>query len=192
MIIEFHSCTYFRGDIALYNLEVMVTPGVGIHLIGMPDAQCKETLLRVATAIQYLGYHIPGKKVVINVRKAVPVRVADGMYRPEVCSAFDLPIALGILIASGQVEKPAFLDSQSDYRIWFGGLSLRGEVRLPFCGHLGDWSGTDVAVVETLDWQLRSLANTIYAPACSAINTRITTGVSSLAEIIDAIKKNNL
>ena len=192
MTITLNSCTYFRGDIALYNLEIMVTPGIGFHLIGMPDAQCNETLLRVATALQYLGYHIPGKKLTIQVRKAVPVRVADGMYRPEVCTAFDLPIALGILIASGQVAKPQYMDRPDDYRVWFGALSLKGKVRLPFCGHLGDWAGTDCAVVETLDWQLRSLANTIYAPACSAVNTRVTTGVSSLAEIIDALKKTNL
>ena len=48
------------------TVEVDITPGIGIHLCGLGDAAVKESLLRTVTALQSLGYHIPGKKIVIN------------------------------------------------------------------------------------------------------------------------------
>lgn len=69
--------------------------GFGIHLVGLADAAVKESLLRTTTALQSLGYSLPGKKVIINV---APV-CKDGTH-------YDLPIALTILGASGQAELP--------------------------------------------------------------------------------------
>ena len=48
------------------TVEVDMTPGIGIHLCGLADVAVKESLLRTVTALQSLGYHIPGKKIVIN------------------------------------------------------------------------------------------------------------------------------
>ena len=48
------------------TVEVEVTLGIGIHLVGLADAAVKESLLRTVTALQALGFHIPGKKIVIN------------------------------------------------------------------------------------------------------------------------------
>ena len=48
------------------TVEVQVSNGIGIHLVGLADQAVKESLLRTVTALQANGYRIPGKKVVIN------------------------------------------------------------------------------------------------------------------------------
>lgn len=48
------------------NVEVDINSGIGIHLVGLADIAVKESLLRIMTALQSLGFHIPGKKIVIN------------------------------------------------------------------------------------------------------------------------------
>lgn len=49
------------------KIEVSIQQGIGIHFIGVPDSYVREGLLRIVTALQALGYHFPGRKVVINV-----------------------------------------------------------------------------------------------------------------------------
>lgn len=48
------------------TVEVDITHGIGIHLVGLADVAVKESLLRTVTALQSLGFRIPGKKIVIN------------------------------------------------------------------------------------------------------------------------------
>lgn len=82
------------GDVAVpVTVECSVEPGIGIVLVGLADAAVKESLLRTVTALQSNGYSIPGNKVIVNL---VPVDLAkEG-------SAYDLPIALALIRASGQ------------------------------------------------------------------------------------------
>ena len=79
------------------TVEVDINGGIGIHLVGLADAAVKESLLRTVTALQSQGFHIPGKKIVINLAPADLHKNGSG---------YDLPIALGIIAASGQVELP--------------------------------------------------------------------------------------
>ena len=97
------------------TVEVAVSDGIGIHLVGLADASVKETLLRVVTALQANGYSIPGKKIVINLAPA-DLRKSGSVY--------DLPIALALLVASGQEDLP-------DLDRWtaVGELSLYGKIR---------------------------------------------------------------
>lgn len=75
------------------KVEVTMEEGIGIYLTGsLTGVAVKECLLRVTTALMGRGWKIPGKKIVINIREA-------GMCVPM----YDLPIALGILVESGQV-----------------------------------------------------------------------------------------
>ena len=97
------------------TLEVEIHSGLGIHVIGLEDAAVKESLLRTITAMQTFGYHMPGKKIVINLAPADLQKNGSG---------YDLPIALGIITASGQVEMPDL----SKYLIK-GELGLDGSVR---------------------------------------------------------------
>ena len=96
-------------------VEVSVEQGVGFFLVGLPDNAVKESYQRVSTALQCFGYKIPGKKIIIN--------MAPADIRKE-GSAYDLPIAMGILAASEQI----IADSLSDYLI-MGELSLDGSLQ---------------------------------------------------------------
>ncbi len=79
------------------TVEVDVTRGLGVHLVGLADVAVKESLLRTMTALQSLGFKIPGKKIVINLAPADLHKKGSG---------FDVPIALGIIAASGQMTLP--------------------------------------------------------------------------------------
>lgn len=48
------------------TVEVDISNGIGIHLVGLADIAVKESLLRIMTALHGLGYKVPGKKIVIN------------------------------------------------------------------------------------------------------------------------------
>lgn len=97
------------------TVEVDVVTGIGIHLVGLADAAVRESLLRIMTALQSLGYRIPGRKIVINLAPA------DAHKRG---SLYDLPISLGILAASSQETLPGL----SSFII-MGELGLDGSVR---------------------------------------------------------------
>ena len=83
--------------------------------VGLPDAAVKESKERVSAAIKNSGYKLPMKKITIN--------LAPADVRKE-GSAFDLPIAVGILAASGVVPN----DRLDKYLI-LGELSLQGTLR---------------------------------------------------------------
>ena len=80
------------------TVEVDINSGIGIHLVGLADVAVKESLLRTMTALQSIGFRIPGKKIVINLAPADMRKNGSG---------YDLPIALGIIAASGQCDLPA-------------------------------------------------------------------------------------
>ena len=97
------------------NVEVSISSGVGIYLVGLADAAVKESLLRTVTALQAAGFRIPGKKIVINLAPA-------DMHKKG--SGYDLPIAVGIVAASGQAD----LRDMGKYMI-MGELGLDASVR---------------------------------------------------------------
>lgn len=96
------------------KVEVTMKEGIGIQFTGsLNDIAIKECLLRVTTALTERGWKIPGKKIVINVSGT---GTCAWMY--------DLPIALGILVESGQV-----LVSNLDKYIVAGEVGLGSELR---------------------------------------------------------------
>lgn len=97
------------------RVEVNISNGIGIHLVGLADAAVKESLLRTITALDSLGYHVPGRKIVINLAPADIHKKGSG---------YDVPIALGILIGSGQVKAGDY-----DRYLIMGELGLDGSVR---------------------------------------------------------------
>ena len=105
------------------TVETDIDHGIGIHLVGLADAAVKESLLRTVTAMETLGFRVPGKKIVINLAPADLRKNGSG---------YDLPIAIGIMASSG---KYRFTDAGS-YLI-MGELGLDGSIRpiegaLPF------------------------------------------------------------
>ncbi len=115
MLINIHCAKCIGIDAVPVTVEVNLSTGIGIHLVGLADAAVKESLLRTITALQSLGFRIPGKKIVINLAPA-------DMHKKG--SGYDVPIALGIIAASGQRSLP----SLEEFLI-MGELGLDGGVR---------------------------------------------------------------
>ena len=102
-----------------YEVEIEAnltpTPMPKFITVGLPEGAVKESKERVIAAIKNSGFYFPSKKVVVN--------LAPADIRKE-GSAFDLPIAIGILAALGEV-KQSYLD-----KLWLlGELSLDGTLR---------------------------------------------------------------
>lgn len=115
MRTEVFSAKCIGIDAAQVIVEVVVASGLGLHLVGLADAAVKESLLRTITALQSLGFRIPGKKIVINLAPADIHKRGTG---------YDVPIAVGIVASSGQMELPDL----GTY-IVMGELGLDGSVR---------------------------------------------------------------
>ena len=115
MLINIHSAKCIGVDAVDVEVEINIASGIGLHLVGLADTAIKESLLRTITAMQSLGFKIPGKKIVINLAPA-------DMHKKG--SGYDVPIALGIIAASGQKPLPLL----GDYMI-MGELGLDGTVR---------------------------------------------------------------
>ena len=166
MIVYIHGAKCLGIDAVPVTVEVNITLGVGIHLVGLADAAVKESLLRTVTALQAKGFHIPGMKIVINLAPADLHKQGSG---------YDVPIALGVIAASGQRQ----LRGLEKYLI-MGELGLDGSIR-PVSGTLPmvelakrqgfrgcilpeesaleavDYSGVDIFGVRTLEDVLRIL-----------------------------------
>ena len=115
MLINIQSAKCIGIDAVKVTVEIKISTGLGIHLVGLADAAVKESLLRTITALQSMGFRIPGKKIVINLAPA-------DMHKKG--SGYDVPIAVGIVAASGQRELPRL----GDYMI-MGELGLDGSIR---------------------------------------------------------------
>ena len=115
MLINIYCAKCIGIDAVPVTVEVNISTGIGIHLVGLADAAVKESLLRTITALQSLGFRIPGKKIVINLAPA-------DMHKRG--SGYDVPIALGIIAASGQLDLPLL----NNFLV-MGELGLDGGVR---------------------------------------------------------------
>ena len=99
----------------MVTIEVNVSPGIKFMHVGLPDNAVKESHERVASALEYNGYKFPRKQIVIN--------MAPADIRKE-GSAYDLPIAVGVMAADEKLKA----DALADYVI-MGELSLDGSLR---------------------------------------------------------------
>ena len=116
MAIEIISATHNGLDGILITVEVDISKGIpNFNIVGLPDTSIKEAKERVRAAILNSGFDFPLGRITINLAPA-DVR--------KIGSLLDLPIAVGILMASNQVKQKNF----SDY-ILFGELSLAGELK---------------------------------------------------------------
>lgn len=98
------------------SVEVHLANGLPCFtIVGLPDAEVREAKDRVRAALQNSGFDVPSRRITINLAPA---------ELPKESGRFDLPIALGILAASGQI--PARLLDGYEFA---GELSLSGELR---------------------------------------------------------------
>ena len=110
MLTKVFGSAVFGVDATTITVEVNIDKGIGYHLVGLPDIAIKESCFRIAAALKNNGYELPGKKITIN--------MAPADVRKE-GSAYDLTLAIGILVASGQLKT-----DQVDRFMIMGELSL--------------------------------------------------------------------
>ena len=115
MLVKTYGSAVFGVDAISITIEVNVSQGAAFHIVGLPDIAVKESSFRVEGALKNNDYKVTRRKVVIN--------MAPADIKKE-GSAFDLPIAMGMLGATEQL-KPALL---AEYVI-MGELSLDGSIR---------------------------------------------------------------
>src|SRR5579862_3801329 len=111
-------CSAAVNGIEAYPVEVEVNAGWGdtlIVIVGLPDAAVKESRDRVSTALSNSGFKFPMGRTTINLAPADVKKEGP---------SFDLPIALGMLAASEEVET-----DQLDNFVIVGELALTGAVR---------------------------------------------------------------
>mgnify|MGYP002518686254 FL=1 len=104
------------------DVEVAVSSGLpGFSIVGMADASVQESRERVRAALRASGFQMPSDKIVVNLAPSSLRKTGSGL---------DLPIAVALLAATGQVDPAVVKD-----RLFVGELSLEGFVR-PVAGAL--------------------------------------------------------
>jgi len=115
MLVKVYGSAVFGVEATTITVEVHMDKGIGYHLVGLPDNAIKESSYRIAAALKNNGLSLPGKKITIN--------MAPADLRKE-GSAYDLPLAMGILVASDQIKAP-----EIEKYIIMGELSLDGSLQ---------------------------------------------------------------
>ncbi|VAW13347.1 MG(2+) CHELATASE FAMILY PROTEIN / ComM-related protein, partial [hydrothermal vent metagenome] len=115
MLVKTFGSAVFGIDATTITIEVDVTQGIKYMLVGLPDNAVKESQQRIESALRLNGYKWPRYKIVIN--------MAPADIRKE-GSAYDLPLAMGILAASGHLN----VEKLERYVI-MGELSLDGTLQ---------------------------------------------------------------
>ncbi len=118
MLAKIRSGTNIGLDSLIIEAEVDIPPQgfPGFTIVGLPGKATKEATERVKSAIKNSGFAFPNKKILINLTPA---------NLPKEGASYDLPIAIGILLADGQIE--ASIDIRAC--LFFGELSLDGSLR---------------------------------------------------------------
>ncbi len=153
MFVEVNTGSVVGISAVKVTVEVNIsTGGMGFAMVGLPDNVVKESCERVRSAMENSKLKMPGIKVLVN--------LAPADLRKE-GSAFDLPIAIGILAASNQM-----MSSRLKGTLFLGELSLDGSIRaikgaLPLVAAAQEWglkrvvlpydNGREAAVVEGVE-----------------------------------------
>jgi magnesium chelatase family protein len=171
MLVKVFGAAVQGIDATLITIEVNCSRGIRFLLVGLPDTSVKESHERIVSALEVNGLKFPRKQVVINMSPA-DIR-KEG-------SAYDLPLAVGILAASESVRT----DKLGDYLI-MGELSLDGSV-LPLRGAL------PIAIMAKengFKGLVLPLANAKEAAVVEGLDVY---GVSNIREVVDMFNNNEL
>jgi magnesium chelatase family protein len=164
MLVKTYGSTVHGIKATTITIEVSVSQGVNFYLVGLPDNAVKESQQRIITALESIEYKMPKRRVVIN--------MAPADIRKE-GSAYDLPLAIGILAASGQIRA----DNLGDYII-MGELSLDGGVQ-PIRGVL------PIAIQAREEGFRGFIVPRQNAREAAVVNNLEVYGVENIREVID-------
>ncbi|MDR3326953.1 MAG: YifB family Mg chelatase-like AAA ATPase [Prevotellaceae bacterium] len=112
MFVKVNAAAVHGIDAIMISVEVNTTTATKFMLVGLPDNAVKESYERIMSAVKHLSIPFPRKMVVVN--------MAPADIRKE-GSAYDLPIAIGVLASNEIVDK-----SDLDKYVFMGELSLDG------------------------------------------------------------------
>ena len=115
MLVKTYSAAVNGLDVTPVTIEVSLTRGVMYHLTGLGDEAVREGRDRIAAAMLHNGYHFPRADITVN--------MAPADLKKE-GSSFDLPLAIGILAADGQITTPTL-----NQYMMVGELSLDGNLQ---------------------------------------------------------------
>ena len=170
MLVKIFGAAVQGIEATLITIEVNCSKGIKFMLVGLPDASVKESHERIISALQVNGYKFPRQQVVINMSPA-DIR-KEG-------TAYDLPLAIGILAASDSV-KP---DKLEEYII-MGELSLDGSI-LPIKGVL------PIAIMaRTMGFKGIILPNK-NAREAAVVNNLEVYGVDNIKEVVNFFNGNH-
>ena len=112
MLVKSYAAAVQGISATTITIEVSCTKGIQFFLVGLPDVAVRESHERIISALQVNGYKFPRNRIVIN--------MAPADIRKE-GSAYDLPLAIGILAGAEQISS----EKLSQYML-MGELSLDG------------------------------------------------------------------
>ena len=167
MLASLRSAAVLGVEALAVVVEVDVSFGLPVFtMVGLPDTSVRESRDRVRTAIRNSGYEFPGHRITVNLAPA-DIRKAGASY--------DLPIALGVLAASGVIE-PRLVDGV----VLLGELSLDGSIH-PIRGVL------PVAVAAKREGKAAILLPRANAPEAHVVEGLRVLAVDSLVEAVEAL-----
>lgn len=172
MLVKVFGAAVQGIDATLITIEVNCSRGIRFLLVGLPDASVKESHERIISALQVNGLNFPRKQIVINMSPAD--------LRKE-GSAYDLPLAIGVLAASESIKT----DRLNDYLI-MGELSLDGSIR-PLKGAL------PMALMAKMNNFKGFILPVENAKEAAVVKGLDVYGVSNITEVVDFFnEKSNL
>ena len=115
MFVKSYTSTLAGIEAVTVAVEANISSGIGIYLVGLPDSAVKESQERIRSAFENSGYRMTGKRLVVNLAPADLRKEGTG---------YDLPIAVSILAATGQIDS-----GKLDKYIILGELSLDGSLK---------------------------------------------------------------
>ena len=175
MYAKLYGATLHGIDGCIITVEVDISQGLPVFdIVGLPNQSVKEARERVRAAIKNSGYEFPMRRIVVNLAPATIRKSSAGL---------DLAIALGVLLASGQIKgRKAKISALFDKSLFMGELALDGSL-LPTFGTLAmSLAGLDANYLKIYT----SIEN---GKVLQAIPSLIIYGGSSLQEIITILEE---
>mgnify|MGYP003288860011 CR=1 FL=1 len=150
------------------TIEVNVSQGIKFFLVGLPDSAVRESRERILSALTHNRYKFPRQQVIIN--------MAPADIKKE-GSAYDLPLAMGMLAGNGQIES----NKLHDYII-MGELSLDGNI-LPIKGAL------PIAIMAKKEGYKGFILPLANAKEAAVVDGLDIYGVSKISEVVDFLEE---
>lgn len=175
MYAKLYGATLHSIDGCIITVEVDISQGLPVFdIVGLPNQSVKEARERVRAAIKNSGYEFPMRRIVVNLAPATIRKSSAGL---------DLAIALGVLLASGQIKgRKAKISALFDKSLFMGELALDGSLLPTF--------GTLAMSLAGLDANYSKIYTSIEnGKVLQAIPSLIIYGGSSLQEIITILEE---